>query len=651
MSRSRKWLGLLVGAGTVAAVVTLHRASELARADPALCVSCHAEVTGIVDGVAEAHPDVGCERCHPTGGNTVLWLRYHSETLVGEARTDPDNVASHGAVPDAACRDCHTETDGRWGNVAATAGHASHFGLDEPIHCADCHREAAHAGRPGNDGCVECHEEVTMASSPMAKVHCNGCHEFITPVAEAGRRPAWAECDTCHGVTGSATLSIQLHAEMPCATCHRPHKEPFTVSRNCEDCHDQVEHAHPEVDDLPYCTSCHGPHDEWAIAPERCVVCHESQALEAIGGVADAAPIFLDDVLLVALAELAAHATCVDCHAAHERDDVMGSKACVDCHDEVPPPPQHDENACRECHTPHQPMPRGCEACHDDQRVAHADAECADCHGVHENTEPPPCRECHRDVGSRRADAHPETACVGCHAPHMPEPIACDECHHEEVVQTRSKPVEHSKCGECHVPHEWKGAKTDCKRCHEEQAKATEPLDDHRDCLKCHDSHLLDVSVPKGCIECHKAEYRGAHKEHRACGECHDPHAGTRTEGAACERCHEEQAAPPPEWPAHTECDKCHEVHLAPGVGPPPCIECHDDAQRGSIESNLHADEEHAECDECHKSHGVTDASRANCLRCHDDQEDHEPDAPVCTGCHNFLLQIDGAPAKPAAKP
>ncbi len=280
------------GVGLVAAgsVVVAHKASGYLTGSPELCNTCHADSPGLVDGVARSHPDVPCQGCHPTETSVGLALLRASSGLERDEMEHGVNVVLHGAASTERCADCHEREDPTWSRTAATTGHASHVGLEEPVGCHDCHAgEAAHDGRPGTEKCKECHDDRSVKSSPMAQVHCLECHDFLAPEAGRGRRPGWAECDRCHNLTGSArAMPVELHAEVPCAICHQPHREPFTVARGCEDCHPKVTHAHPEVEGTVYCTTCHGPHDEWSLAVERCAACHEEELLDALPAAAGA---------------------------------------------------------------------------------------------------------------------------------------------------------------------------------------------------------------------------------------------------------------------------------------------------------------------------------------------------------------------------
>ncbi len=635
----KKWIGLGLALGVALVVILTHRGVERLESDSA-CTSCHpAAGDGEHAGTALAtHPGVACQTCHTTSLGTAFKL-WRAEGTPRAAQRLGDTVVTHGAVPDSTCASCHTGDDATSQQVSASAGHRAHFDAAEPVPCQRCHAGSVHAGRPAAATCADtgCHDTQTMARSPMAEQHCLTCHQFLSPAqAQAGSNSNWTQCTDCHGPDSARALPVSLHAKMPCDTCHRPHEEPFTVARGCEDCHDQVVHAHPEVEDTVYCTACHGPHDEWSVAPQRCAGCHEDQVLEALPEALVDIAAMDDSILLVAQAEQAAHATCVDCHKSHERGGEMGSKRCTDCHDDVEHPARHMTSSCDDCHAPHRPKPQSCDGCHaDDVRVRHGSAECEDCHSVHTNPfEKKACTSCHQDAPRGRS-GHPESQCGDCHQPHQPQPKDCKSCHADEVKAVRGMKPEHANCDGCHKAHDWTFDKAECKTCHEVQAKATSAIKDHSACETCHATHTQATKAPAQCADCHKADLRRTVADHRDCAQCHDVHSGSKAGKKDCADCHEEQFKPSRGTPKHDACKDCHAVHPSPGFATPTCASCHDGG-KAKQPVGLHTDKGHAECADCHTAHGPVDASRAACLKCHEDYTKHEPEAPLCNGCHVF---------------
>ncbi|MCB9536852.1 MAG: hypothetical protein H6704_11420 [Myxococcales bacterium] len=645
MRISKGWLVFAGGVLAAGAVILGHRTSSYLHDEPNLCTSCHADTAAdgltLLHGAAPSHPDTTCQACHPIATSTGLSLLRASVTIDRADQVLGENVAAHGEAPAQACLDCHQQTDPDWARIADTGGHQSHLEAKEPLGCNDCHAATGHEGRPGNALCKDCHDDQTMASSPMAQLHCMECHDFLAPAAESGKRPRFARCDRCHGPGERATsIPVQLHAEMPCSVCHQPHREPFTVAQGCEDCHPKVIHAHPEVEDTVYCTTCHGPHDEWSVAATRCAGCHEEQVFEALPG--GGASLAHDDDLLTAVAEVTAHATCIDCHSAHAKPGVMVAKVCTDCHDDVQPPSRHTAASCDGCHAPHRPQPEDCDSCHDTVRVRHASAGCQDCHAMHETfaggRDVRTCVNCHREPDVRAG--HPESRCEDCHKPHRPQPKTCDACHQAEVRAVAGTPADHRQCTSCHPVHAQlpkPALLAKCRDCHDEVRTQTAKIAEHQDCSACHATHTVKAAMPGGCTECHADHLRHTVPDHRQCGECHRPHDGGRGGKKDCADCHAEKARPAQALPQHTDCDRCHQVHPQAAPKTPDCTTCHKANGEAAQPLALHRMEGHETCGECHTAHGPFDASRKNCLRCHEAQQNHEPQAPVCNGCHRFI--------------
>jgi hypothetical protein len=140
------------------------------------------------------------------------------------------------------------------------------------------------------------------------------------------------------------------------------------------------------------------------------------------------------------------------------------------------------------------------------------------------------------------------------------------------------------------------------------------------------------VAPPAACGTCHAAEQASAPAGHQRCVGCHEPHATQPT--PACTTCHAKMNGEP-----HTTiqggCATCHRPHGPGGLpAPPDCKTCH---APGTLPA-LHAAPGHAACASCHVSpHEPPREDRAGCTgTCHVDKRDHQPGAPVCSGCHVF---------------
>jgi hypothetical protein len=636
MTRLTRWTALVGSALAAGAVVAAHQGDDVLRADSTLCTRCHVEA----EAEAAAHPSVPCQACHPVDlptGFGLLRAEGQEDLVLGES------LPLHGAVDAASCAGCHTDV------VLGTTGHRGHLWGDEPAGCVDCHGGVAHGGRPDSAACVGCHEEVAVTAAPMAAVHCADCHAWLSP--EPDPEPT---CGRCHEA-GGVGREVTLHSALPCTLCHQPHAEPFTQVRACETCHDGVEHRHPEVGAAGGCDACHAAHDDWPTAQARCVGCHEEVALADLP-----TSLAVDAQALKAASEFLAHGQCVDCHDGHAEAEAPAR--CDGCHET--PAPLHGGAECGDCHDVHRPTAPQCGECHD-EAARHGGQDCGECHGVH--TAPVvagDCRGCHAEVPApvdhRRQD------CADCHRPHQPEPRACGACHQAEVFVVAERDRAHRDCGECHRPHDRAVLATDCARCHDEPARKG-----HETCLDCHTPHAATTPTPAACVNCHTApveavanlpghaDCRDCHTEHPAdrpptpcvdchdemnsapqghadCGDCHAPHDGAPRQ-ATCADCHPKKTRPMLGAPVHLECGECHGPHEAAAAASPRCESCHSPEGAGRAPAGLHEIPEHRECDLCHSAHRPPEALRSVCVECHEEQRDHEPEAPVCQGCHVFL--------------
>ncbi len=660
MSSFKRWLAFLAGVLLAAAGVAGVRGYQYARTGSALCTDCHADSPGLTDKGIKSHTLRDCAVCHPMGVWTAVMLWRQDMSLNGSERRAADVVTPHGTVPAGTCEACHTGAKapgtpaaGLGKDITTTSGHAAHAKVQPPIPCTECHDRGVHAGRPGDASCKSCHEKVVNTSSAMAQVHCLQCHDYVGQVEQPGRRPGFGRCEKCHAGHDPKAPAIALHAEMPCATCHQPHREPFTVARDCETCHDKMVHGHPRPgergvpavapgkdagDGSAYCILCHKPHDEWTRATERCPTCHEEQLLAALPHRAPEAMVLADD-LLSAIAEQSAHVDCAQCHRPHDKAGSMAARGCLDCHAEVHEPKTHGKVPCTECHSPHTPRPKDCQECHGEARHKHGTETCSSCHKLHTpDFKPPACESCHKTIAPAAGQpAHPKSFCTDCHTPHKPGAKTCGECHGKEVAlaaQVHGRPKEHQDCKGCHAPHTWKFAGDGCAECHAKQVEATSHQKGHARCADCHTPHSQAAPVPGRCIDCHKKEATQANPGHRTCPDCHTVHEGGRTE-KTCATCHKKQAVPARGLPKHTDCAKCHIAHGLPGAKPPACTECHQ-AKGKLAPLALHSVPKHQGCADCHKAHGAPDASRTTCIKCHEPKRNHYPQMPFCNGCHVF---------------
>jgi DmsE family decaheme c-type cytochrome len=213
---------------------------------------------------------------------------------------------------------------------------------------------------------------------------------------------------------------------------------------------------------------------------------------------------------------------------------------------------------CAECHA---------EATELYRRTTHStvDVECEDCHGAGSLHAVAPddytkilrlpaqpaetangiCLRCHapesRFAGwpSGKHSEH-DVRCIECHAAHGKETSlksrrqstdACTRCHHQQAAEGSlpyHHPVHESEmgCTDCHDPHSGSGTgnlKAEsvgelCFTCHAELAGpfTYEHPPVTESCLKCHSPHgsaqphLLTVSEPMLCLQCHAGHHNGS---------------------------------------------------------------------------------------------------------------------------------------------
>ncbi len=243
--------------------------------------------------------------------------------------------------------------------------------------------------------------------------------------------------------------------------------------------------------------------------------------------------------------------------------EAIGSDQCAGCHESA---------AASFRRSPHAFESVGCEDCHGRGSLHSTDAEA---HGhIHKfGSEPAAtanaaCLQCHSDHAallgwSTARHARAGVRCVDCHRVHGQAPgpwtrqaqnEACARCHAQQVAEgglPYHHPVREGSmgCADCHDPH---GGSPDaalrasqvnelCFQCHAEyQGPFTyqhPPVTES--CLKCHaphgsmNAHLLQVSEPMLCLQCHSGHHNGSGIPlMNACTNCHGSIHGTDTPSA-----------------------------------------------------------------------------------------------------------------------
>jgi len=506
-------------------------------------------------------------------------------------------------------------------------GHVVHLAGRQRLACTQCHDAVANGfNKPDLAKCNECHSKrVTLhpgkTEDAKAARDCLTCHSFMPH--DGDDKTPW-RCMECHGVEKGAQSvnlgyappvvagkQLQIHANLTCAECHKPHGEPPTQPRPCTGCHKGDKAPKHPMDviksDKPggpekKCTDCHKMHEPIKAGPDSCMTCHSKTK-----PIVPATALFAQG-----------HPKCVGCHTPHEGGKKSVTKACQGCHTEQVTLAQEKGGkhaVCASCHTTHavKAGSAGCYNCH--QKPHENDSSdfstgCLGCHKVHAKGKgslaasvlatthgAPTCsnKGCHDKAKTDTAFHAGGLSCRSCHAGHggdTQKAKACATCHKNQAIKVAAN-VGHSECKTCHTPHTPAASKPACGTCHAKQSSSAPK--GHATCNKCHETHSGAVGTT--CTGCHATKKTAIHGNAKGgCTTCHRPHGPNGV------------ATPP-------ACTTCHKVDKLPG---------------------LHAEKNHQACTSCHSGHGAPRADRVTCTTCHTDRTTHEPSTNICNGCHVF---------------
>ena len=383
------------------------------------------------------------------------------------------------------CLDCHVPL-----RMRIETGEGYHPAADASDRCARCHKE--HFGREFTlvrwDPSQFEHSEVGWApEGAHTRLECRDCHTSSLVRSEQVR--------SFKGRYGALSRTF-LGLDTLCVSCHAlddPHGDQF-ADRSCDSCHGQERWEDPpgfDHDEARYRLT--GRHRQVA-----CVGCHPRRETGASGpGATDTAA----ELRFTGLS----FGTCTSCHR-DEHDGRMG-RTCSDCHTtggwhEV----GEDALRGRFDHAASYPL-----------EGAHAEAECALCHGRPE-----------RAGSTIRISFVPGTESRA-----YPSPVAedCFSCHLDEHEGEFAGNPQGGGCDGCHTQVEWYPALFDDRR---HNVESRFPL------------RGAHVAVP--CLACHPEPASPSDPRFRigtrdACVECHaedDPHGG-QFEGEPCDACHTER--------------------------------------------------------------------------------------------------------------
>lgn len=567
-SAVRLTLGVGIAVVLVALATLGWKANDYMMHDNSFCQGCHIFVpsghawvkpdTGnylLVNALEGKHDTLSCHSCHP------FELKAQSKELYFWIMDRPEDVPPHGRVPRDICERCHVqgEASEKWQQIAATAGHRTHFESDSvarivatveanaseghtkvaprpggEVSCLTCHARSAHRFVPPDSTCAQqgCHltSEVEIRLGKMAGqtgLHCTVCHQFTAEVpalatrdsAAGTLRPARAECLGCHEM--QAVLTDFDPAADPhggtCGMCHNPHVQvkPADALKTCASaaCHGDWRKVPFHTGQLhrgvaTKCETCHQPHAARVDASD-CTGCHTDVQRRSGGRLTPPQPFDTTD----ALRRVSLGATV--------RFDVARSppSSPVDTfsHD------RHTSLACLTCHVPSAPRarltferPRGCQICH---HQAPRSERCAECHQASELVKPRVTALTVTVEGAQPGPAAPRVRPVAFdHVTH--DSMACLACHVEPVTLQASAPVR--ACTSCHEQHH--EAERSCASCHRVDATlpAHQTLDDaHRACTDCHTTAIVQELQPTRtfCLACHASTVD--HYAPRECSTCH----------------------------------------------------------------------------------------------------------------------------------
>ena len=568
------------------------------------CKTCHPEGSAhaieALDGKVAREDWRDCASCHETP---------HSEDFVTAA------AAAVGLPAGASCSDCHPHTHLEFRTAGESFTLAQHealtgFALEAPhdtLNCADCHGGAAMPGDPTSldpadapwmarfpgrvaRDCASCHSDPhggQFADSPHAAEGCTSCH-----AVHAFDPPTF-------GIAEHAALALPLegkHAPLTCAECH-------TVPDGSPDAPRQFRGTAAD------CASCHGDahrgffggRQGLASGAADCALCHDAQGFDH--GTTER--FAHEDWTGFPLDGAHAQGKCASCHPDAAAPDATG-RSLGFVADHVSGPPQ----ACRTCHAdvhlgafsaPDLPTEVGgrteCARCHDTASFAqlhapfahgdwtgfalagaHAQAECATCHGAggglalpaspHDGMLATP--ELARRLGLVEEHYPGDPAsCATCHSdPHgglfdradVPVPRAgdCARCHSEVSFRLASSDFNHA--GWTGFGLEGAHAEVACTACHTPGTAGAAVLPDGRsrrlgpvagrDCASCHaDPHVGQFRDTTGAVDC--ARCHAVTGEFALAGFDHD--RDTRFE---LDKDH-----------ARLDCASCHQPFPLPGGG------------------------------------------------------------------------------------
>ena len=589
---------------------------------------------------------------------------------IAHARCQDCHRDPHEGRLGADCEGCHGETSWRAPRIAGrlTDFHdRTEFPLRDAhrkVECPRCHprdRMGARVLRPiPHERCSDCHADAhpDRAALPATERRCEQCHDGVA--FQPARYGLKEHADSRFPLQGA-------HEQVACPACHAkrmvpsPAPPPPDAPRRsgwalrspwraepavCSDCHPD---PHRGQLSERTCEQCHGP-DGWSVkgrfdhdvAPSRfalkgkhrevaCERCHPKES-DGDGSFVRYRPLPL---------------TCDECH----QDQHLGQlrllappRRCPECHNEEGFKPAHFDH--KDPLRTRFPL-----------RGAHEKAECPSCHpsleltpGVstaHYRPLPLRCDRCHADphegrhqsmaplVADGAGAGSPSGLAAGPSTALIAGPIAGPPL--PPTAGPVSKPAPSPQATRWESPPAPAGPRTDCARCHNEQAWWPASFEHNATGFP-----LTGLHEGLPCEECH-AEPAGPNPP-RDCAGCHaDVHGATL--GANCGRCHDATGFVDV-WRARAEHDRTRMPLQGPHASLP-CVECHQDLRTlGFVGTPL-------ACEACHlgdrpaSGDGLDHEAPGFSLRCREchiaanwriaSLRAHDRCFPILSGAHAFV--------------
>jgi hypothetical protein len=543
--------------------------------------------------------DADCARCHTEHYGRDFSIIKRDDFAPDRFDHREAGFVLEGAHSKLACQKCHVPkfiTAAERAVIKVKDPTRTYLGLG--TQCSSCHGDS-HKGQLGTD-CLKCHSQATWKAStnfdhsstryPLAGLHadvvCDKCHkkadagdvryrglEFAScsnchSDPHRGAFQATGNCDTCHNVSGWRQVKL-----ISSGFDHNRTKFPLNGKHGaigCFGCHKNSNFRQPLAHDQ--CFLCHKDKHggQFVTRADKgdCGACHNEVAFKpALFTVRN------HDNTRYPLREKHASVECAKCHlpAAEATKYEIPFDACSVCHKDAHSG-QFDGS----------PIGGKCESCHTER-------------GFRPSTY---TLVRHKETKFALTGSHLATVCDGCHKPapgqlgstvaiyHFAS-LECTVCHndaHGGQFQVANVASLSRTCESCHTTRTWKDLPTfDHSRT---------PFD------------LLGAHRAVACTECHKptnfgitgksVTFRGAPTE---CAKCHEDAHGKQFElddVTRCERCHT-----PIAWRATTF---DHEKTIFPLTGlhrQVPCRDCHKKSVAGDSQLVVYKPTS-SRCASCH---------------------------------------------------